>query len=743
MFSLRPTSDTRNCCCIALALLLLLSGSAPSIQAFDKPDEAAAFDQNHRITLEEATIRRIAGGASHLTIESFPISPSKRATIELKRLRSVIDASTVVEIGGKNGSYTVKPFEVINYRGFIAGVPGSQVEIGVVDGRIVGSIETPSDFKYIINPDWNSETRGSHFIASQASIYRERPVAPGRCEAESYDKTYGKTFQTQPAEPAAFPSNLLQVSVAIDADYNFFKSTGADINKTIAYIGTVFNFVSMIYENEVNITYRIPYIKIWTDSLQDPYKVAGNPFSMVEKVQTYWMQNNAHIERDIVHGMTSTQWGGGGYALFQTLCSQNAYGCSAPCGWLSYPTFDYTYDVYIIAHEIGHMYGALHTHDCQWNPPLDTCGVRNDDQFNYGDACFEHPMEPKPNPGSIMSYCLQINAASGVPFNKLVQMTLLEKVATVIRQGAEAASCIKAPISPTLVLRSPRGGEVFKSISPVTIEWSYANVVSVNLEYSFDGKKTWEPIASGIDAALGSYEWNVPKFSGPSKIYVRVKDKNDPVVGDTSIMETNVTYTNLRRDISAIDWGKREAGSYDTSVAVFTNTGEQQVVISEAVLVGPGANAFQLSMALPVSVQPSSSLTLPLVFSAEVTGQYIAELHVTHNGAEMQDTIMLTGEIATTGSVASKIEGFELTFSPNPAGNTASCELTVPDHYSNTPITVSIIDPLGRVVHTAFEGKLGHGKSRIPLDLSGCAAGSYLLSVQVNDQRMTLSFIKR
>jgi hypothetical protein len=488
--------------------------------------------------LGEQTLERLRSGATHLTIDSFPVTLSKQGTLELKRLHSVIDNTTKIEVTGKDGTRTIAGVEVISYRGYVRGEAGSLVEMSIVDGELIGSTEI-AGVKYLFAPHPLEELKPRYLIRPQSAIYRDREQRSiGACESEFYDSEYGKGFQTQPPTPATLPSTLLQVNVAIDADYNFFKSTGADVNKTIAYIGTVFNFVSMIYEDETNITYHIPYIKIWTDSLVDPYKVAGNPFAMVDKVQTYWKANNGHIARDIVHGLTSTTWGGGGYAMFDVLCGDFSYGCSAPCGWLSYPTFDYTYDVYIIAHELGHMYGAVHSHDCKWNPPIDTCGVQNDDKYNYGDACSSSPIEPKPNPGSIMSYCLQINSDNGVPFNKLVEMTFTPKVAAVIREGAEEATCIAQPPKPTLVLRSPRGGARFKAGSTSTIEWSHAHVENVALSYSSDGMKTWSTIAPFLSASASSFEWMIPAITADERIYVRVVNTSDATVGDTSIMES-------------------------------------------------------------------------------------------------------------------------------------------------------------------------------------------------------------
>lgn len=500
----------------------------------------ARTEGSRRFSVTPHDLNALAQGASRVSLADFPISTSRNGKLELRKLRSAIDRSTRIEVTGRDGTESLSGYEIIAYAGQVAGEDGSHVELSILNGALVGAIEL-AGIKYIIAPEFSAEGHARHTITEQSAIYEDRGNTGLKgCEAEYYDHRYGQGFTTQPSTPQKLPATLLQVSIALDADYNFFKSTGGDVNKTISYIGTIFNFVSMIYENEANITLHIPYIKIWTDSLIDPYQVAGNPFAMVEKVERYWKLNHTGIKRDIVHGLTSTLWGGGGYALFKTLCGNYAYGCSAPCGWLTYPTFDYTYDVYIIAHELGHNFGAVHSHHCEWNPPLDTCGVRNDDQYNYGDACFEAPVEPKANPGSIMSYCLQINSNSGVPFNKLIDMTFTPKVAAVIRQAAEEATCIGEANGPTLVLRSPRGNQSYHSGERQLIEWSHAKVTNVSSSYTYTGS-SWLPIASMIPASSGSYEWTIPPVSMPSVgLFLRITSEEDPLIGDTSLIQSSI-----------------------------------------------------------------------------------------------------------------------------------------------------------------------------------------------------------
>jgi hypothetical protein len=60
----------------------------------------------------------------------------------------------------------------------------------------------------------------------------------------------------------------------------------------------------------------------------------------------------------------------------------NGYGVSAIDAVYSYPTGDQTWDVEVIAHELGHNLGSPHTHSCAWvnegrmpSGTLDSCAA--------------------------------------------------------------------------------------------------------------------------------------------------------------------------------------------------------------------------------------------------------------------------------------------------------------------------------------------------------------------------------
>ncbi|MFI5202365.1 MAG: T9SS type A sorting domain-containing protein, partial [Candidatus Kapaibacterium sp.] len=251
--------------------------------------------------------------------------------------------------------------------------------------------------------------------------------------------------------------------------------------------------------------------------------------------------------RDCAHVLTSIGYGGGGFGYY-SMCDTNwSYSMSSPQTGHSYPTDAFTYDAYIVAHEVGHNFSLVHSHCCYWDPPLDTCYtkddtthyVNNDTSFHLrlGDACDTLPVTPRPNPGSIMSYCANANyAISGKDFSQYkLAMTFTPKVDSVLRMNAENSSCIQPPPgSAFIVLLSPGGSETFTGDTTISILWTYANVDSISLEYSSNGGANWEPIASNLNAMTGHTDWTVPNISS-QQMLVRAFNPSNQSVADTSL----------------------------------------------------------------------------------------------------------------------------------------------------------------------------------------------------------------
>lgn len=174
--------------------------------------------------------------------------------------------------------------------------------------------------------------------------------------------------------------------IAVETDWEYTGSIfGGNTEASAAYALTLWGAVSEIYKRDVNTSLRISFLRVW-ESDSDPYAGGG-----LGEFQNYWNANMGHVPRHAAHILCAGY--GGGVAYLPGLCNWGyEYGLSgALAGYFPYPLRDhsnYNWDPFVVSHELGHNFGAPHTHD--HNPVIDGCGLGDcSDAFN----------------GTIMSYC--------------------------------------------------------------------------------------------------------------------------------------------------------------------------------------------------------------------------------------------------------------------------------------------------------------------------------------------------
>jgi len=245
----------------------------------------------------------------------------------------------------------------------------------------------------------------------------------------------------QAPESVGSSSTPLCVDLAISIDEytrNTFNSDQETLNWSLAIIAGV----SQLYANHTNVEIQVSHSTIW--NTLDPYFQHNGCGDILNELSTYWQANNAGISRTLVHFM-SKRGLGCGVAWLGVLCSTtNGYAVSASLGNdtnFVLPNPAYTWNLEVVAHEIGHNFGAPHTHSCGWvadpttNPPfvgggIDDCGV----VAGYSTGCSP----PAPSPilqGTIMSYCHLGGSGIILEFHEIV-------IDQALNPGIANASCM-------------------------------------------------------------------------------------------------------------------------------------------------------------------------------------------------------------------------------------------------------------------------------------------------------------
>jgi len=508
--------------------------------------------------VDSAQLNAIFFGHEHLQINNFPSGNGDANTLDLKPAHSPIDATTQFVEGTPNGDVPIPAPQFTAYRGKVLGEPNSKVFLTAFNGQILCSITRETGEVFTLGPAKNLGEAGMHILVRENDLLALTGFAPLNCIADDIPQPNAlvpidillanarKTDAPGVISPEPLVG-LLQTDIAVEADSCFYHAvagSGTNNNAVLGYIASLFAMSSSIYEDEVNITWHLTTVILWAKN--DPYNVNGNAYALEPLVIPYWKAHHANVQRDLAHIMTSINYGGGGYGYF-SLCDTNySYSMSSPTTGHSYPTFAFTYDAYIVAHEIGHNFSLPHSHTCYWDPPLDTCWTKDDPShgLKIGDACDSLPITPRRSPGTIMSYCANTNfALSGNDFSQFkLNMTFSPKVDSVLRVNALKAACIQPPSDTMVILLSPRGSESYNGDSMVTILWTFAHVDSVGLQYSPNNGSSWITIVRSVPAnsESGSYAWKVPNISSQNML-VRVTDVKDQSIADTSLLVFTTT----------------------------------------------------------------------------------------------------------------------------------------------------------------------------------------------------------
>lgn len=247
----------------------------------------------------------------------------------------------------------------------------------------------------------------------------------------------------RPHSPQPFGSRTSLTScveVALDIDFHTYNTFGNNCNEAVEWALALLAGVTEIYEGELDelITLSASYINVWEET--DPYAAfVGNAGGMLDSFRTEWL-TNPNLEnrpRDLVHLLTRrTNTGTGGIAYVNVVCNSSyAVGFSSSLSnAMSYTLTNYSWNLQVVAHELGHNFGSNHTHWCGWpGGPIDNC-------YNLEGDCTGYPDNPSAQVGTIMSYCHAVSGGSvNLEFHPTVENSAL--IPTINTQGWCYSSC--------------------------------------------------------------------------------------------------------------------------------------------------------------------------------------------------------------------------------------------------------------------------------------------------------------
>ncbi len=329
-----------------------------------------------------------------LLIEAVPFGPFQTHSLVVHRTDPFENQPRIVGATiAADGSVVETPLAIPMidcYVGSVLNDPESRVLLSRGDGFLVGYVQVNGK-TWIVS---NERAGGNGPIVS----YGMNDVPPGTFDVPKWncetlispdwiaggESEGGIADSTQPC---------WQSRIAIDTDVEFLALFGNNQAAAIGYVGTLFAALSDIYPRDTFLRPGLASLRLWTDGT-DPWN-ATTTSSQLPEFRDYWEAQPVTSPRESA-ALFSGRGLGGGIAWLNAGCGSYAYSVSANlAGSFPYPLVDNNnsnWDIMVIAHELGHNFGAPHTHN--YTPPADGCGSSPQD-------CSAATNDL----GTIMSYC--------------------------------------------------------------------------------------------------------------------------------------------------------------------------------------------------------------------------------------------------------------------------------------------------------------------------------------------------
>ena len=422
-------------------------------------------------------------GLDRVRLHGFPVPSGGDLTLELQRIPLPVAADAVLAVdgvpvpGGLRGALG----DLSTWGGSALEWPGSRVFLALRESGPQGWIELPFEDGRFLH--LSTEVPATAGVPAACRVVSEDdllglapsarpPICSGAELPSAPSGAPGRGATPTPTTGGDPPtSGVVTVAacrLAIETDWQFFQLFGNTPDAT-AYVTGLIAAISDAYFTHVQTTLSIAYLGLHSTAA-DPWTapdLGASASAVLSEFRSAWNSGGWPVPADLAHFLSGADLGGG-IAYVDVLCRQNfAYGVSGNLnGNIDWGTWSgspgsFTWDFVVVAHELGHNFGAEHTHE--YCPPIDTCYAN----CSAGTSC---------SLGTLMSYCHTCGGMNSV------DLRFHPQVANIMRSNVDASclgdASLQAGDHVLYRLRfAPRSGAGVKSAT-LSVEHDAANAPS-------------------------------------------------------------------------------------------------------------------------------------------------------------------------------------------------------------------------------------------------------------------------
>ncbi len=367
------------------------------------PDAARPLATRDWWPLEARVLEALRSGVASQTI-AIDLPRLGVVTLELSRTATTTE-DFVLELArvekGATVSASAEPVLPIAYTGRIAGFPASRVYLGVGTGEgagiVAGTIALDphaadpagTDTWWISSGPLAARRAGLPPMIAHARGLAGQPVDGLRCAAGELAGGTGTANAGEGGVAGGTACREFRLAIDTDTEYTM-AAHGGNAVAASQYALLLLGAASQVYDRDLDAKLPVRYLRLWTG---EDIWTGADMFEQLTQYRDHWASTMGAVPRDLGHYLAGRGLGGG-VAWLGVVCTGNdwSYALSSGIGYgFPYPLVDHdhgNWEPMVVNHEIGHNFGAPHTHD--HTPQADGCGT--------GDCSQAWT-------GTIMSYC--------------------------------------------------------------------------------------------------------------------------------------------------------------------------------------------------------------------------------------------------------------------------------------------------------------------------------------------------